>query len=402
MPLVDQYVDNPLSGGLDYGGSGADGYVREAMCDQGLMRPFKNRKGQACVTVNTGWDYDSKSGRDQPKYETMTVDQARHRGFDSPVLNATTLRKLEWQLFDRVIIREARNRLRAWADLAAANTFGGFDGMSKTILEHETMSDPGEAVVDMDALTPGRSDRPRHQLEGLPLPITHCDFWFSERELRTSRNTGTPLDTTMAEAAARRVAEKIEDSVIGLSTGMSVQLSNSAAPSYGRTVDVYGYTDFPSRNTYTSVTTPTGSNPNATVSDVLAMIDAARDDNMYGPFMLYHSNDWDQYLDNDYAFTNGSDWATNPSMTLRQRLNQISGIMDVRRLDRWTPASSYQLLLVQMTTETARAVIGMNITTVQWESTGGLRKNFKVMGIMVPEIRATFAGNCGIVHGTTS
>jgi hypothetical protein len=26
----------------------------------------------------------------------------------------------------------------------------------------------------------------------------------------------------------------------------------------------------------------------------------------YGPFMLYHSNDWDQYLDNDYIVVQGA------------------------------------------------------------------------------------------------
>ena len=397
VALVDNYL-------TDHGNglSGADGFIRDAQMDRGLMRPYYDRKGRKCVTVNVGRKYNPDTGKDEPEYKTMLIQDALHHGFDSPVMNATTLRKLEWQLFDEVIIRETRQRLRAWSDLAAASSFGGFDGMSKTILEHETMSDPGEAVVDMDGLGQGRQDRPRYQLEGLPLPITHCDFHFSSRDLALSRNTGTPLDTTMAEAAARRVAEKIEDTVIGLSTGMSVQMSNSAAPAYGRTLDIYGYTDFTARNTYTSVTTPTGANPNDTVSDVLAMIDSARSDNFFGPFMLYHSNDWDQYLDNDYAFTNSTGWAVNPSLTLRQRLRQIDGIMDVRRLDRWTPSSSFQLLLVQMTADVARAVIGMNITTVQWDSTGGLRKNFKVMGILVPQLRATFGGNCGIVHGTTS
>jgi hypothetical protein len=206
----------------------------------------------------------------------------------------------------------------------------------------------------------------------------------------------------MAEAAARRVAERIEDSVIGLSGAASIQMTNSAAPSYGNTMDIYGYTDHPDRNTYTSVTTPTGANPNATVDDLLAMMDVAKGDNMYGPWMVYHSNDWDQYMDNDYAFTNSTGWAANPTQTLRERLRRIDGIMDVRRIDRWTASSAFQLVLVQMTADVARAVIGMNITTVQWESQGGLRKNFKVMGIMVPQVRSTFAGNSGIVHGTTS
>jgi hypothetical protein len=205
----------------------------------------------------------------------------------------------------------------------------------------------------------------------------------------------------MGEAAGRRVAEMVEKILIGTVTGMTYG-GGSSAPTYGRASTVFGYTNFTNRNTYTSVTTPTGANPNATVSNVLAMLDTAKADNFFGPFMLYHSNDWDQYMDHDYAFINGTNWATNPSMTLRDRLRRIDGISDVRRLDFWTPASAFQLLLVQMTSEVARAVVGMDITTVQWETKGGLQTNFKVMAIMVPQLRADNAGNCGIVHGTTS
>jgi hypothetical protein len=267
--------------------------------------------------------------------------------------------------------------------------------MAKMILEHETMSDPGEAVVDMDGLTDGRTDAPLFQLQGLPLPITHCDFWFSSRRLAVSRNTGTPLDATMPEAAGRRIAETIEQTLIGTVTGVTYG-GGSNAPSYGRTSQVFGYTNFTSRLTKTGLTIPTGSNATTTISQVLAARDQLYSNNFFGPFMVYHSNDWDQYMDNDYVTSGGN----NPNQTLRQRIRAIDGIVDCRRLDFWTPSSSFQLLLVQMTADVARAVVGMDITTVQWETKGGMQVNFKVMCIMVPQLRATFAGNCGILHFT--
>ena len=122
------------------------------------------------------------------------------------------------------------------------------------------------------------------------------------------------------------------------------------------------------------------------------MIELAADAYHYGPFMLYHSTDWDKYLDDDYR--------ANDSRTLRQRLRQISQITDVKRLDFLT--NTFTFLMVQMVPETARAVTGMDITTVQWESQGGMRVNFKVMAIMVPQLRSDFNGNMGIVHATTS
>ncbi len=363
--------------------------------DPGLLRPYIDGKGQRCVTVNTGRTTTDGKGGIVPVYEKRLVAEMINNGISSPVFNATSLRKEEWIQLDSVVIKAARQRLRAWADLAAANTFGGFNGMSKTILEHETMSDPGEAIVDMDGLTEGRTDAPKFQLEGLPLPITHSDFWFSSRRLAVSRNTGTPLDTTMAEAAGRRVAEMIEKTLIGTETGITYG-GGSTTPTYGRASTVFGYTNFPSRNTKTDLTTPTGANPEAVVQDVLEMRDQLYSDNFFGPFMLYHSTSYDIYLDNDYFRTGG----TSVLQTLRQRLESIEGIAGVRRLDFLT--SGYVLIMVQMTSDVARAVNGMDITTVQWESVGGMRLNFKVMAIQVPQLRADFSGNCGILHATTS
>jgi len=53
-------------------------------------------------------------------------------------------------------------------------------------------------------------------------------------------------------------------------------------------------------------------------------------------------------------------------------------------------------------------VNGMDFTTVQWETKGGLQINFKVMVIHVPDIRSQYVGTstgsrkCGIVHATTA
>lgn len=370
----------------------AHGPVGEMMAgcrfDPGLLRPYLDSAGRKCVTINTG--RTDQNGK--PLLEKKLVADLLNQGFTSPVFNATSLRKDEWIRLDDVVIKSARQRLRAWADLSAANTYGGFNGMSKTILEHEAMSDPGEAVVDMDGLTEGRTDAPRFQLQGLPLPITHADFWFSARRLAVSRNTGTPLDTTMAEAAGRRVAEMIEKTLIGVETGIAYGTSTN----YGQTSQVYGYTNFPQRTTKTDLNTPTGSNPEAVMNDVIEMRELLYTDGYYGPFMLYHSTGYDRYLDDDY-FRSGS---TSATQTLRQRIEGIDGIAGVRRLDYLT--SGYVMILVQMTSDVARAVNGMDITTVQWESVGGMRLNFKVMAIQVPQLRADFSGNCGIVHATTS
>jgi hypothetical protein len=341
------------------------------------LRPWLGEDGKSYVTVNTGTD-----GKGQPRYEAV------------PTSNSATLRKDEWIRFDEVVIRAARQRLRAYADLRNANVYGGFDGMSSMILEHETMSDPGEAFVDFDAMTEGNRDAPLFQLEGLPLPIIHSPFWFSSRRLMISRKLGTPLDTAMGEAAGRRVAEEIEKMTIGSIAGPSLSPGNVS--DYGSTPRVYGYTNFPDRVTKTDVTAPTASGwtPEQAVDDILDMINSLNNNKFYGPFKCYHSTDWSQYMDKDYSDAKGDN-------TLRDRIGAIDQIDGPPvRLD--FLEDTFTLLLVQMTPDVARAVNGMEIRTVQWQSMGGMRLNFKVMAIQVPQLRSDFDGNTGIAHGTTS
>ena len=99
---------------------------------------------------------------------------------------------------------------------------------------------------------------------------------------------------------------------------------------------------------------------------------------------------WLRYLDNDFN-------AAYPNMTVRQRIAAIDGIQSVMTLDYLT---DYKVILVQQTSDVVRDVIGMDLTTVQWETKGGMQLNFKVMGIMVPQLRADINYNTGIVHGT--
>jgi hypothetical protein len=371
------------------GGLQGHGQVGEALAisgyDPGYMRPYFDKRRRRCVTINVG-------GRPR----TTPIAELLNSGISNPVWNATTLRKDEWIQLDQVVIKAARARLRAWSDLAGANTYGGFNAMGKPILEYMTMSDSGEALVDMDGLSEGRTDAPLHKLQGIPLPITHSDFWFSSRFLQASRQSGTPIDTSMAEMAGRRVAEMVEKTTIGTETGPTYGDSTR----YGATAAVYGYTNFPSRNTKTDLTTPLGTNPEAIVQDILEMRDQLYSDNFFGPFILYHSTGYESFLDNDYFRAGG----TSVVRSLRERILAIDNIQAVRRLDYFTPTSpsAYALILVQMTADVARAINGMDITTIQWESQGGMRVNFKVMAIQVPQLRADYNGNCGILHATTA
>jgi hypothetical protein len=299
----------------------------------------------------------------------------------TPIRNEATLLRDEWLVIDRAVIQAAKPRLRAWGDLQQRGlTFNVPGGMGKTIIQYATGSDISPAAISMNGLRKSDRDRILTDLHNLPLPIIHKDFSFDARELAVARSPGGPgLDTTMAELAARRVAEEAEKFVIGVSDSYT----------YGGGT-VYGYVNFPNRLTFT-LSNPTAGTWNAgkTVKDILAMKALSQAHFYYGPWMVYVSPQWDEYMDDDFSAAKGDN-------TLRQRIRDIDNILDVRTLDYLT---GYQIVMVQMDSSVVRAVTGMGLTTLQWEEQGGMLINFKVMAIMVPQLRADQNGNTGIVHG---
>lgn len=328
--------------------------------DPNALRPFVGRDGRSYMVVN-------RDGK--PQVQVCNT--------------AATLRKDEWITLDTAVIRAARPALRVWGDLVSAGlTYNIPNGMGTTILQHQTMTDAGEATHSMDGLRDSNRDRPHFDLVSLPLPIVHADFSFSLREIMVSRNTGAPLDTTMAEQSARKIAERTEKLLLGTIDQYT----------YGGGT-IYGLTNFPQRLT-TTVHLPTGAGwtPQSLVDDILGMIQQAHNVYFYGPYNLYFSPGWNRYLDSDYsAAYNGN--------TVRSRIAQINGIASIAQADF---LSNYQILLVQRTPDVVRAVNGMSMTTVQWDEKGGMQKNFKIIAIMVPQIRSNSDGNTGIVHATAA
>ena len=239
-------------------------------------------------------------------------------------------------------------------------------------------SDIGPATVSMDGLRKGSSDRPQYDIGNLPLPLFHKDFSFSARQLAVSRN-GSPLDVTNADLAARKVAEEVEKMTLGTETY-----------SFGG-ANIYGYTNYPKRLTAT-LTDPTDSGwDGATlVREVLAMKAQSRAARHYGPWDCLVSPDWDEHLDDDYSESKGDN-------TVRDRIGKIEGISRPTTVDFLT---GYQIILVQRSANVARGVVGMDITTLQWPSQGGMEINFKVMGILVPQLRCDFNDRTGVVHGS--
>jgi len=328
--------------------------------DPRVCRPYSGPDGRAYITQN---DANEKS-------KVVCVGNT-----------TTTLRQDDWKQIDDAVVKAGVPRLKLVADLRGRGLqYTIPNGMGKTVLETDTQSDINDADISMDGIRKSQADLPVFERTSMPLPIIHKDFSISARRIQASRNGGSPLDTTAAESAARKVAEMAEQVAIG-------SLPSSAYAYAGGTI--YGLTNYTGALTKT-ITTPDGTNGATTVIEIAAMMQQSRAAYHYGPWMVYNAPNWAQFLDLDYSAAKGDN-------TLRQRIMTMDGIMGIQTLDYMT---NYDLILVQMTTDVIRMVIGMEIITLQWDTIGGLQKNFKVMAIMVPQIRADQNDNTGIVYGS--
>lgn len=332
--------------------------------DPNAMRPYVGKDNRSYISRMIGTNEDGT-----PKWGKIRTNAD------------ATLRHEEWLHIDQVIIKVARERLRAVQDLRDQGlTFQMPAGLGDITMLSEKSSDTNDAAISMEPDRESSDDRQVYDSDTLPLPVIHKDFHFSVRQILASRKGNTPLDISMVEESTRKVAEGAEKLLIGSTTG----------PTYGGGT-VYGYTNFPSALTAT-LTTPVGAaaTRGATLlAEILAMRQQLAAVFHFGPYMVYNAPNWDQYLDEDLKAAS--------DRSVRERLNAIDGISGIKTLDYLT---NYDIIMVQMTSNVVREVIGLDIQALQWESHGGMRLNFKVMGILVPQIRADYNGNSGINYGS--
>lgn len=329
--------------------------------DPGAMRPYvAPEDGQGYVTVYTGGDPD--------KPENYQV---------RPQANAT-LRRDEWKQLDSAVLKIADTRLVGIQDIVSRGLTFNLNGMGTTVLEYHTMSNAMSAEMTMDAVSRGQGDRPTFATVYMPLPIIHVDYEINARVLEVSRRLGNPLDTSSAERAARKVAEKLED-----------MLFTNETYAYGGGT-IYSYVNEPNRNLVTLGTNWDASSKTGKqiTDDVRSMKQSSIAAKHYGPWMLYIPTDYETVMDDDYSTAKGSN-------TIRERILKIAGVNDVKVVD---TLADDTVLLIQMTSDVVRLVRGMGIQNVEWTTEGKMVTKYKVMTIQVPQIRSDVDNNSGIVH----
>jgi uncharacterized linocin/CFP29 family protein len=310
----------------------------------------------------------------------LVAQRLMENGFNVEALRTQDyLGKDAWTHFDNRVIEIARHRLVGVGDLISRGlVYNVPNAMGVTRIEWERIGDMGPADLDMAGVTEGRTDAMGMDLVGMPLPIVHKDFWINIRKLEASRNSGMPLDTTQAEICARKVSERIESMLFLGDTSL------------GTNNQIYGYATAPNRITGSTTASWATASGAQIVGDVIAMIAAANAKEMWGPFVFYVS----------YASMSnmGNDYKAESDKTILERVKEIEGVGDVK-VSYYVPNSD-TVFAVQMTSDVVDMIDGIQPTMVQWDSLGGMRKNFKVLAIMVPRVKSTIESQSGIIHYT--
>jgi uncharacterized linocin/CFP29 family protein len=350
--------------GVEY--AGGDVFERLLACnmDVGALRPYRRRRdGKTVVSLRTN-QIDRKTGLFKRKERVLSnVD--------------TTLTRDVWEMFDSEVIDISRPILSAWNDLRASAQLVIPDGMGTIMLTQQRRGDITPATRSMDGLRKGLADQPEYDDISMPLPITHKDFHFSARDIAVSARGGSPLDKTNLEMAAYWVADAVEEATIG-----------SVEPfEYGGSA-VYGYQSFPQAATF-ELTSPedVGWIPDTLRNEVLEMMKLLFDKKARGPYSLMYGPAW--------MVPMGKKYDEDDSRSLENVLKS-----DIPKLESVTlheKLTGYKMILRERQGKTSRAVVSMDIQVVQWETEGGMKKNFKVLCILNPQQRADMDGNCGLL-----
>lgn len=330
------------------------------------MRPFIGDDGQAYAMV---WNGRGKP-TDPKNFEAV------------PVTTNAALRYDEWRQLDEAVVAVGQQRLVGFDDLRRNGlTFSLPNAMGKTVLTYQKISEAMEANVDISPLKRGTGDTVDYSTAHIPIPVIFADYDIEERLLAESRNIGTALDVTNAEAAARKVAEKLEDMLFG---------STSILTYGGGTI--YTYLTEPNINTVSFNSAgdywdASGKTAAEIFTDVENMKAALHADYHYGPYMLYVPTDYEKVLDRDYSVSGAS------LKTIRQRILEMGSIQDIKVVDRLADDT---VIMVQMTRDVVDVIDGMPMQNMEWSSEGGLVHHYKVMTIQIPRVKSDYNSRSGV------
>lgn len=288
------------------------------------------------------------------------------------LIENNTLREDQTREIDEALTRVSRRDLVAVRDLMRGLSKDLSKGIGASTYEFDRVAPVGEATQGMSILDLGEEDLANFTRTAIPVPVTASRFSLDARQRAAGMGMGDSVDIVNIEEHTRSVAEKLEDTLV---YGSNVVLGGNSLPGYTNhgSVDTQSFSSG-HWNDHTE-----GAHGAALV-DVLNMRAGLRDVGFTGPYNLYVSPNFDGSLDDDFK--------ANGDRTLRERLLAVDGVTQVKVLP--TLADDHALL-VQMTRSVVEYAVGQPITTVTWDSKGGLGTHWAILQVGTFAIRVAAA-----------
>jgi uncharacterized linocin/CFP29 family protein len=320
------------------------------------------------------------------KSPNATPQILTHRG----VRVNSLLRRDEWETMDQDIMAAAVQPLNVARILLNQGLSRPITNIGQLMTLYPRGGEMTAANISMRLHASGEKDLIDQDFAGVPIPIIFKEYEMDGRLLASSRLNGQGLDTSNGAAAARVVAEKVEDLILNGDT--SVNLNGNT---------IYGLTTHPNRNTDTAANFGGGdwgtiTNPTATIAGMIA---AAQQDGFYGPYGIIASNT--QYNQAAMSFFNDGS-GTTPAQRIKL-LGQGSMTQQILFIEPSAQLADGVIVLFQV----SREVVELRILDAYWPVTNietatddaSLYK-YKVMTVMTPVIKAANGGKSGLVVAT--
>ena len=286
------------------------------------------------------------------------------------------LRHEEWLELDAALINVALPRLRIVEDLRAAGLVHNLGGLGTIMTGYEKASDISPADVSMDGLAQSENDTIDFTEVQVPVPITHKDYRINLRKLEASRRLGESIDVMTARAAARQVAEQLEDAVFNGISSINVNGQTITGLTNQADINTLGGTDWGTiANIYT---------------DCMNAVATEEADNFFGPYDMYVATT--QYGQMRQIYADGS-----RESAMERVLRGIPQIRSIRVSDSLTAGSA---ILFEMREDVIDLAIAQDIVNIEWETKGGWVMWNKVYAVMVPRVKSDYDGRSGICYIT--
>lgn len=363
-------VDGSSKKGIEALSGPSMGLLRAHNMDINALRPILHEPtGVVYVNLKNGFDDNGEQ-----KWKVKIIGNVEN----AP--SAVSYRA--WEYIDQAVATAAVPQFRVIADLERNGmTFDVPKGLGTMEVVTQNRTRSGNAQIGMSPL--GRADRVRPEVtnDRIPTPIIFADTSFDVREVMVTQGTGMQLDTTAIEDETREVVVLAEKLHLGLQT-----FSYNGNSLYGMINYPYIYTG--------TMSLPTGGSwtPDTAYNQFLAMLQTLHNDFWNGPFGVYYSPGWFQYLMKDYS-------AIYPGYTLMRKLMEIKRLQFIEQADFLT---DYKVLIYSLNSSVMRTLKSLPLSVFQWETHAGWQWNLKIMMSRNPNPRRDSNSKNGIMYAAAA